>query len=90
MKFCILVLFICHFSGGSRCKISLLVSAIIRLIYFEISKEVFSVQGAWHTQNTQPTIVHDQSIIVNYRGASDYPAHVDALGSYRFFKMCNG
>ena len=65
-------------------KISLLVSAIIRLIYFEISKEVFSVQGAWHTQNTQPTIVHDQSIIVNYRRASDYPAHVDALGSYRF------
>ena len=67
---------------GEKC--CLLVSAIIRLIYFEISKEVFSVQGAWHTQNTQPTIVHDQSIIANYRGASDYPAHVDALGSSRF------
>ena len=65
-------------------KCSLLVSAIICLIYFEISKEVFSVQGAWHAQNTQPTIVHDQSIITNYRGASDYPSHVDVLGSSRF------
>jgi len=60
--------------------------SILCLLFFESTKEVFSLYGAWHSTNTLPNMVHGQAFHMitwqpHLRATLCQP-HDDALSSY--------